>query len=98
MRIIKPFQNVSENDSAMHSGWLDEWKKNQGKWVQLSCGCIEDIHLPKCTELLTGKKIYILCPHGHGFGQIVKSLSFKEVLISRGIDIPDDNNNQLPPF
>jgi hypothetical protein len=82
--------------------WFQEWLANQGKWVLLECGCIEDVHLPQCVELLTGKKIYIACPFDldHGFQLIKMTLKFRDVLSARGITFPNDTDPKglFPPF
>jgi hypothetical protein len=101
VRIIRP------NDLAGPMGmspparpdWFIKWLANQGKWVLLNCGCIEDVHLPNCIELLTGKHIEILCPFdmGHGFQRIKKTLKFRDVLMARGIEFPEPPG-LIPPF
>lgn len=99
MRIIRP--NDLAGPKGMRSparpDWFAEWLANQGKWVLLDCECIEDVKIPQCITLLTGKKITILCPFGHGFQRIKKTLKFREVLEARGIEFPEPPG-QLPPF
>lgn len=78
--------------------WYTEWLQNQGKWVRLSCGCIQDVHLPSCVELLTGKKILIQCDANdeHGFQSIKKTLKFKDVIEEKlGIILPKQGNIPL---
>jgi len=101
VRIIRP------NDLAGPKGmkpparpdWFVKWLSEKGKWVLLECGCIEDVHLPTCVELLTGKQIYIQCPFDleHGFQRIKKTLKFRDVLESRGFSFPDPPG-LIPPF
>lgn len=85
--------------------WFVEWLKDQGKWVELECGCIEDIQLPNCLSILTGKQIVIECPNsrGHGFRRIKKTIKFREVLERRGIITSsqcdnEDSKGLFPPF
>ena len=69
--------------------------------MQLECECIEDIHIPACVTLLTGKAIYIMCPfdNDHGFQKIKKTLTVRDVLKARGIDITDtETKGLIPPF
>lgn len=101
MRIIRP------NDLAGPMGmkpptrpdWYLKWLSNQGHWVQLKCGCIEDVKLPQCLELVTGKHLFIMCPFDldHGFQRIAKTLKFREVLEARGIEFPEPDG-LIPPF
>jgi hypothetical protein len=88
VKIIKPFQSVTENKSGERSGWFDEWLANQGKFVELNCGCIDDIHLPTCLTLITSKDIQIYCDN-HGFQGIKRSLTFKQAMKIKGYDIPE---------
>jgi hypothetical protein len=83
--------------SPVRPDWFAEWLANQGKWVLLDCECIEDVHIPQCVTLLTGKHIEIMCPFGHGFQRIKKTLKFREVLEARGIEFPDPPG-LIPPF
>lgn len=101
MRIIRPndLAGPKGNKSPGRPDWFVQWLADKGKWVLLECGCIEDVHLPNCVSLLTGKKIYIECPfnEGHGFQAIKKTLRFRDVLEARGIKMPDDPG-MIPPF
>jgi hypothetical protein len=101
VRIVKPnsLAGARGNKSPSRPDWFAEWLRNQGKYVLLSCGCIEDVHLPQCVTLLTGKTIYISCPFNdeHGFQSIKKTLTYREALIMRGIEFADDPG-ALPPF
>lgn len=94
MKIIKPGQGKVENGSAYSPAWLDEWLRNQGKFVQLNCGCIDDVHLPTAITLITSKDIQILCPNDHGFQGIKKGLTFKEAMNLKGYDIPETTNEE----
>lgn len=81
--------------------WFAKWLANQGKWVRLQCECIEDVNIPQCVELLTGKRIYILCPNDHGFQEITKkNVQFRDVLEAHGISVNEnaDTDGMLPPF
>jgi hypothetical protein len=104
MRIIKPnsLAGGKGNKSPHRPDWFAEWLANQGKWVLLECGCIEDVHLPQCITLLTGKQIYISCPFDldHGFQAIAKTLTFRDVLLARGIPLKEDTDPEglFPPF
>jgi hypothetical protein len=104
VRIIQPndLAGPKGNKSPVRPDWFVEWLANQGKWVLLECGCIEDVHLPTCITLLTGKTIVILCPfdQGHGMVKIKKTLKLRDVLKARGITIPDDLDPKglFPPF
>jgi hypothetical protein len=103
MRIIKPngLAGSKGNKSPNRPDWFVEWLNNQGKWVLLKCGCIEDVHLPQCITLLTGKQIHIFCPFDcdHGFQRIDKTLTFRDVLMARGISFTDtDPEGLFPPF
>lgn len=105
MRIINPkgLAGSKGNRSPNRPDWFAEWLSNQGQWVLLECECIEDVHLPQCVTLLTGKEIYISCPYneGHGFQKIKKTLTFREVLLARGIPINEDTDPKglfPPPF
>lgn len=101
MRIISPNSLAGKkgNKSPYRPDWYVEWLRNQGKWVLLECGCIEDVHMPTCVTLLTGKTIYIECPFDweHGFQAIKKTLTFRDVLKARGIELPPDPG-MIPPF
>lgn len=101
MRIISPndLAGPKGNKSPGRPDWFAQWLRDKGKWVLLECGCIEDVHLPQCVTLLTGKHVYIECPfnEGHGFQLIKKTLTFREVLKARGIELPDDPG-MIPPF
>lgn len=94
MRIIKPGTDKVVNGAAYNPAWFDDWLRNQGKWIELTCGCIEDIHLPSCLTLVTGKDIQILCSNDHGFQSVKRSVSFKEAMQHKGFIIPDDNSNE----
>lgn len=104
MRLIKPndLAGAKGNKSPARPDWFAKWLADQGKWVMLECGCIEDVHLPQCISILTGKHIYILCPFdmGHGAQLIKKTLKFGEVLAARGLVMPKDPdpNGLFPPF
>jgi hypothetical protein len=104
MRIIgsKSLAGPKGNKSPARPDWYAEWLANQGRWVLLECGCIEDVHIPNCVTLLTGKTIYIQCPFdmGHGFRLIKKTLTLRDVLAARGITYPDDTDPKglFPPF
>ena len=101
MRIIRP------NDLAGPKGmkpkarpdWFVKWLKDQGYWVKLQCGCIEDTHLPQCLELITGKRIYIMCPFDldHGFQRVIKPMKLREVLLERGYIFPEPPG-LIPPY
>lgn len=101
MRIIPPngLAGASGNKSPHRPDWYVEWLKNQGKYVLLACGCIEDVHMPTCITLLTGKTINIACPFNedHGFQAIKKTLKTREVLEMRGYKFPADPG-LIPPF
>jgi hypothetical protein len=79
--------------------WFVKWLKEQGHFVLLECGCIEDAHLPQCLELITGKRILILCPfnEGHGFQKVKKTLNLREVLKVRGYEFPEPPG-LIPPY
>ena len=100
MRIIQPnsLAGAKGNKSPHRPDWFAEWLASKGKWVQLECGCIEDVHIPQCVTLLTGKKIYIQCPFDldHAFQLIEKTLTFKDVLQARGYSLYE--YEELPPF
>lgn len=104
MRLIKANSpaGAKGNKSPLRPDWYVEWLANQGKWVLLKCGCIEDVHIPQCLTLLTGKQIFILCPFDmdHGFQVIKKTLTFRDVLLARGIPLDEntDTKGMLPPF
>jgi hypothetical protein len=102
MRIIKPnsLADGKGNKSPHRPDWFVKWLQEQGKWVQLECGCIEDVHVPQCITLLTGKRMFILCPSEHGFQRIKKTLSLREVLLARGFSLNDDPDPEglFPPF
>lgn len=104
MRIINPksLAGSKGNKSPNRPDWFAEWLANQGKYVLLNCECIEDVHLPQCLTLLTGKRIYILCPFDseHGFQLIKKTLTFRDVLMARGILVKEDDDTKglFPPF
>ena len=101
MRIIKPnsLAGAKGNKSPLRPDWFAEWLASQGKLVLLECECIEDVHLPQCVTLLTGKRIFIMCPFNmdHGFQAIKKTLTFREVLTARGIQF-QDTRGLFPPF
>ena len=82
--------------------WYAEWLAGKGKWVLLECDCIENVVVPACVTLLTGKRIYIMCPFnfGHGFQLIKKTLSFREVLMARDIPLYENSDTigDFPPF
>jgi hypothetical protein len=100
MRLIKPnsLAGPKGNKSPARPDWYAEWLSNQGKYVLLECGCIEDVHMPQCVTLLTGKKIYIACPFDldHSFQLIKRTLTYREALMARGISFTD--TPELPPF
>lgn len=104
MRIIQlnGLAGPKGNKSPGRPDWFAEWLANQGKWAELECGCIEDVHLPQCITLLTGKRIFIMCPFemDHGFQAIAKTLKFRDVLKARGITVKEnaDTKGLLPPF
>lgn len=104
MRVIQPnsLAGSKGNKSPNRPDWFAEWLANQGKWVILDCECIEDVHLPQCITLLTGKRIFIMCPFdmNHGFQAIKKTITLRDVLMVRGIVIPDDSDTKglFPPF
>jgi hypothetical protein len=104
MRIINPkgLAGSKGNKSPNRPDWFVEWLASRGKWVLLECECIEDVHLPMCVTLLTGKRIYIQCPFNldHGFQAIKKTLTFREVLMARGVSLYEDNDigGMSPPF
>lgn len=103
MHIIQPngLAGPMGNNSPGRPDWFAEWLANKGQWVKLECGCIEDVHLPQCITLLTGKRIFIMCPFelDHGFQLIVKTLKFRDVLKARGIILYDtDTIGLFPPF
>lgn len=102
MRIVNPNGPAGRMGNAPISrpDWFAEWLANQGKWVRLQCGCIEDVHIPQCLTLLTGKRIYILCPSDHGFQAIKETIKFRDVLKAHGISINEnaDTDGMLPPF
>ena len=101
MRIVKPnsLAGVKGNKSPHRPDWFVEWLAQKGKWVLLECGCIEDVHLPTCVTLLTGKRIFIFCPFDcdHGFQAIEKALTFGDVLQARGYSLYEDPG-MIPPF
>lgn len=104
MRIINPngLAGAKGKRPPHRPDWFVEWLKNQGKYVLLDCECIEDVHLPQCISLLTGKRIYILCPFDddHGFQAIKKTLTFGDVLKARGIPVNEDTDPKglFPPY
>jgi hypothetical protein len=102
MRIIKSNSPAGGkgNKSPHRPDWFVKWLEDRGKWVQLQCGCIEDVHIPQCITLLTGKRIYILCPYEHGFQRIKKTLTLGQVLLARGMTLKEDTDTKglLPPF
>ena len=101
MRITRPndLAGAKGNKSPRRPDWFAEWLANQGKYVLLECGCIEDVHLPQCLTLLTGKHIEIWCPFtdSHGFQKIKKTLTSREVLLARGFEFPDPPGI-IPPY
>lgn len=101
MRVYQPkgLADGKGNKSPHRPDWFVEWLASKGKWVQLECGCIEDVHMPQCVTLLTGKHIYIACPYplGHGFQLIKKTITFREYLLARGYTFPEDPGI-FPPF
>ena len=100
MRITKPNSLAGPKGykSPVRPDWFAEWLSNQGKYVRLACGCIEDVHLPQCLTLLTGKKIFIMCPYSdHGFQSIKETLKLRDVLKERGIEFPEPDG-LIPPF
>ena len=102
MRIIQPnsLAGGKANKSPDRPDWFAEWLRNSGKWVLLECGCIEDVHVPQCVTLLTGKRIFILCPfdNGHGFQEIKNTLTLRDVLMARGIALYAQSEGLFPPF
>jgi len=100
MRVIPPngLAGAKGNKSPHRPDWYAEWLRNRGKYVLLACDCIEDVHIPQCVTLLTGKQIYIQCPFDldHGFQLIKKTLTFKDVLLARGYSLYE--YTELPPF
>jgi hypothetical protein len=102
MRIINPnsLAGSKGNKSPNRPDWFAKWLANQGKWVQLECGCIEDVHLPQCITLLTGKRIFILCSSDHGFQRIKKTLTLRDVLLARGFTLNEDSDpgGLFPPY
>lgn len=84
------------NKSPARPDWFAEWLSNQGKWVLLKCGCIQDVHIPQCVTLLTGKHIYIACDK-HSFQLIKKTLTMREYLEARGFSLAEDPG-LFPPF
>ena len=100
MRIISPngLAGSKGNNPPNRPDWYAEWLKDRGKYVRLECGCIEDVHIPACVTLLTGKRIFILCPYNHGFQAIKKTLTLRDVLLARGIPVMDTASKLIPPF
>jgi len=104
MRLVKPNDLAGSrgNKPPARPDWYAEWLRNQGKWVLLECGCIEDVHIPQCITMLTGKRIYVLCPFdmNHGMQLIKKTLKLRDVLKARGfISIEDtDSEGLFPPY
>lgn len=102
MRVIQPksLAGPKGNKSPVRPDWYAEWLKDRGKYVLLECECIEDVHIPQCVTLLTGKRIYILCPFNfdHGFQAIKKTLTLRDVLLARGIPVMDTSSELIPPF
>jgi hypothetical protein len=100
MRVIKSNSPADgkRNKSPHRPDWYAKWLQDRGKWVQLECGCIEDVHIPQCVTLLTGKRgIYIMCPAEHGFQRIKKTLTLGEVLLARGYSLYAQDG-LFPPF
>jgi len=85
------------NKSPQRPDWFVQWLKEQAKYVRLKCECVEDFSLPSCIELLTGKKIFLLCPNGHGFQPIVQKLKLRDYLQAKGFEIPEPPG-LIPPY
>lgn len=87
-RILKPGEKISGPQLPMPR-WYVEWLRNKGRWVELLCGCIEDINLPSSVLILT-RKPEIYCDTHHDFFTIKRSVKFKEVIEKRlGITIKE---------
>lgn len=101
MRIIRPDDLAGPKGMKPRArpDWFVKWLNDQGEWVKLACGCIEDTHLPQCLELVTGKRIFIMCPFdmGHGFQKVLKPMKLREVLMERGYSFPDPPG-LIPPY
>ncbi len=99
MRITKPNSPAvaKGNNPPQRPDWFVQWLKEKGTWFRLKCDCIEDLSLPSCIELLTGKKIYVLCPNGHGFQPVIAKVKFRDVLKARGIELAEPPG-LIPPF
>src|SRR6266568_3753063 len=81
MRLVKPNDLAGSrgNKPPARPDWYAEWLRNQGKWVLLECGCIEDVHIPQCITMLTGKRIYVLCPFDMNHGmQLIKRIEIQD--------------------
>lgn len=101
MRVIRPNDPAGPKEKNLKArpDWFVKWLNEQGHYVLLNCGCIEDTHLPQCLELITGKALYIMCPfnEGHGFQKVKKVMKLREVLKVRGFEFPEPPG-LIPPY
>jgi hypothetical protein len=93
-RILKPGETQRGPHTPLPT-WYVDWLKDKGKWVELSCGCIEDIHLPSAVAILT-KKPQIYCNSCNEFHTVKRPVKFREVIEKKlGIKIKEQPSEPL---
>lgn len=99
VRITKPNSPAvaKGNNPPQRPDWFAQWLKEKAKLFRLKCNCIEDFSLPTCLELVTGKKLFILCPNGHGFQPVIGKVKVRDYLKEKGYEFPDPPG-LIPPF
>lgn len=78
--------------------WLKEWIENQGHYVELSCGCMEDqktrgLLMVFLAGGLKGREIEILCVRCDKWVWLTRSVSLREYL-----GLPKAQSTEEPLF
>ena len=72
--------------------WQKEWVANQGVWVLLECGCIDDLNprlLPLVRQMLDGH-LEIYCDKHEGFYRVTRKSSAGERVGIVSARVPDE--------
>lgn len=85
---ISPFRPKSQPD------WLKEWIENQGHYVELSCGCMEDVKARGILVVYKAlkekfKEVEVFCERCDKWVWLSRSVSLNEYLGIPKVQLPE---------
>jgi len=98
VKFVQPMRSGSKG-AAPHSAksrpeWLKEWIENQGHYVELSCGCMEDFKSRGLLQIYNTvaekfKEVEVFCVRCDRWVWLVRSVSLREWWGIPKTDLPD---------